>query len=64
MNEVSTVSNLITRLIALAIALGAAGTLVDQTFFVQGGAKKAVLQRGISYSKWNATLQSNQKNKK
>lgn len=56
MNEVSNVATLITRLIAFAIALGAAGTIVDEVFVVKDEARKAVVHGGISYSKWNRTL--------
>lgn len=56
MNEVSNVSALISRLIAFAIALGAAGTLMDSVLQSKGDAKNALANQQLSYSKWNATL--------
>lgn len=57
MNEVSTVTGLITRLIGIAIALGIAGTLVDKVFEVRTEAKQAITSYGISYVGWNNRLQ-------
>lgn len=56
MSEVSTVGALIRQLIAIAIGLGAAGTLVDNTILAKSQAQKAVTQQGISYLKWNEKL--------
>lgn len=56
MNEVSTVASLINRLIVYAIALGAAGTLMDQVFHAKADAQNVVQKGGISYSKWNRVL--------
>lgn len=56
MNEVSVVGNLIVKLIAVAIALGTAGTLADKVFFAKDEAQQAVLHQGISYQKWNTRL--------
>lgn len=64
MNEVSTVSGLISRLIAIAIALGAAGTLVDALFVMKNKTASVVKHGGISYSKWNRVLLNPDKKKK
>lgn len=56
MNEVSTVGTLIKKLIVFAIALGAAGTLIDSIADVRGKAEGAIRRNQISYEAWNKTL--------
>lgn len=56
MNEVSTVTGLIMRLIGFAIALGAAGTLVDGVWDSKDLAKNAMTKQ-MSYLEWNKRLQ-------
>ena len=61
MSEVSIVSNLVLRLIGIAIAMGCAGTLYDGLCKTRGDVHKALSSQQLSYSKWNSRLQSSSK---
>jgi hypothetical protein len=59
MSEVSSVSRLITALLALALAAGAGGTLYDLNQRVRTHAKRTLKNSAMSYRKWNRQLLSN-----
>jgi hypothetical protein len=63
MSEVSLVSNLIFRLIAVAIAAGCIGTAYDLLSNTKEDASYAIIHHRISYLKWNDMLISNRPNK-
>ncbi len=56
MNEVSTASNLIMKLIGIAIVLGCAGTLGDQIFSIKDNATTAIRNDQLKYGAWNRQL--------
>lgn len=56
MNEVSTVSNLIMKLIAFAVALGCLGTLGDKVFNAKEKAATAIEKDQLSFGRWNRML--------
>jgi hypothetical protein len=56
MNEVSTISTLVIRLIGFAIGIGCLGTMYDLAVSTQKDAKQAIVRQQISYSQWNRIL--------
>ena len=56
MSEVSTVSNLIMKLIGIAIVLGCAGTLGDRIFNMKDNATAAIKNDQLKYGAWNRQL--------
>lgn len=64
MNETKSVSELVTSLIAFALALGCAGTLCDAIISAKSDAGSAIKNDRISYRAWNSELQRPRTTKK